>query len=82
MPNDLKLWESLFESSDELISAYSCLRNIAYTTVEALMKFTDLALVGCKNKRVVHLALHDKKKTRKKNWNRAMKIMNKGWNSK
>ena len=82
MPNDLKLWESLFESSDELISAYSCLRNIAYTTVEALMKFTDLALVGCKNKRVVHLALHDKKKTSKKNWNRAMKIMNKGWNSK
>ena len=82
MPNDLKPWESLFESSDELISAYSFLRNIAYTTVEALMKFTDLALVGCKNKRVVHLALHDKKKTRKKNWNRAMKIMNKGWNSK
>ena len=82
MPNDLKLWESLFESSDELISAYSCLRNIAYTTVESLMKFTDLALVGCKNKRVVHLALHGKKKTRKKNWNRAMKIMNKGWNLK
>jgi len=23
LPNDLKLWESLFESSDELISAYS-----------------------------------------------------------
>ena len=82
MPNDLKLWESLFESSDELISAYSCLRNITYTTVEALMKFTDLALVGCKNKRVVHLALHGKKKTQKKNWNRAVKIMNKGWNSK
>lgn len=82
MPNNLNLWEALFASSDELISAYSCLQNIAYTTVEALMKFTDLALVGCENKRVVHLALHDKKKTRKKNWNRAMKIMNKGWNSK
>ena len=82
MPNDLNLWETLFASSDELISTYSCLRNSAYTTVEALMKFTDLALVGCKNKRVVHLALHGKKKTRKKNWNRAMKIMNKGWNSK
>lgn len=80
MPNDLTLWESLFESSDELISAYSCLRNIAYTTVETLMKFTDLALIGCKNKRVVHLALHGKKKTRKKNWNRAMKIIAKEWN--
>ena len=43
MPNDLNLWEALFASSDELISAYSCLQNIAYTTVEALMKFTDLA---------------------------------------
>lgn len=75
MPNDLNLWEALFASSDELISAYSCLQNIAYTTVEALMKFTDLALVGCENKRVVHLALHGKKKTLKKNWNRAMKIM-------
>lgn len=82
MPNDLNLWEALFASSDKLISTYSCLRNSAYTTVEALMKFTDLALVGCKNKRVVHLALHGKKKTQKKNWNRAMKIMNKGWNSK
>lgn len=51
MPNDLNLWEALFASSDELISAYSCLQNIAYTTVEALMKFTDLALVGCKNKK-------------------------------
>lgn len=70
MPNDLNLWEALFASSDELISAYSCLQNITYTTVEALMKFTDLALVGCENKRVVHLALHGKK-----NWNRAMKIM-------
>lgn len=72
MPNDLNLWDTLFASS--------CLRNIAYTTVEALMKFTDLALVGCQNKRVVHLALHGKKKTRKKNWNRAMKIMAKEWN--
>lgn len=70
MPNDLNLWDALF--------ANSSLRNIAYTTAEALMKFTDLALVGCQNKRVVHLALHGKKKTRKKNWNRAMKIMNKG----
>lgn len=70
MPNDLNLWDALF--------AYSSLRNIAYTTAEALMKFTDLALIGCQNKRVVHLALHGKKKTRKKNWNRAMKIMNKG----
>ena len=75
MPNDLTLWESLFESSDEILSTYSCLRNIAYTTAEALMKFTDLALVGCQNKRVVHLTLDGKKKTRKKNWNRAMKIM-------
>lgn len=80
MPNDLKLWDALFENSDELISTYSSLRNIAYTTTKALMKFTYLALDGCKNKRVVHLALHGKKKTRKKNWNRAMKIMNKGWN--
>lgn len=80
MPNDLKLWDALFENSDELISTYSSLRNIVYTTAEALMKFTDLALVGCKNKRVVHLALHGKKKTRKKNWNRAMKIMAKEWN--
>lgn len=78
MPNDLTLWDVLFANSNELISAYSSLRNIAYTTAEALMKFTDLALVGCQNKRVVHLALHGKKKTRKKNWNRAMKIMNKG----
>lgn len=70
MPNDLKLWEALFESSDELISTYSSIRTIAYTTVEALMKFTDLALVGCK------------KKTRKKNLNRAMKIMAKERNSK
>nr|DAG29190.1 MAG TPA: hypothetical protein [Caudoviricetes sp.] len=80
MPNDLKLWDVLFENSDELISAYSSLRNIAYTTVEARMKFTYLALLGCQNKRVVHLALHGKKKTRKKNWNRAMKIMTKEWN--
>ena len=78
MPNDLTLWDVLFANSNELISAYSSLRNIAYTTAEALMKFTDLALVGCQNKRVVNLALHGKKKTRKKNWNRAMKIMNKG----
>lgn len=78
MPNDLTLWDVLFANSNELISAYSSLRNIAYTTTEALMKFTYLALDGCKNKRVVHLALHGKKKTRKKNWNRAMKIMNKG----
>lgn len=80
MPNNLKLWDALFENSNELISTYSSLRNIAYTTAEALMKFTDLALVGCQNKRVVHLALHGKKKTRKKNWNRAMKIMTKEWN--
>lgn len=80
MPNDLKLWDALFENSDELISTYSSLRNIAYTTTEALMKFTDLALDGCPNKRVVYLALHGKKKTRKKNWNRAMKIMTKEWN--
>lgn len=78
MPNDLTLWDVLFANSNELISEYSSLRNIAYTTAEALMKFTDLALVGCQNKRVVHLALHGKKKTRKKNLNRAMKIMNKG----
>lgn len=75
MPNDLNLWDTLFASSGELLSTYSCLRNIAYTTAEAFMKFTDLALVGCQNKRVVHLTLHGKKKTRKKNWNRAMKIM-------
>ena len=78
MPNDLKLWDALLKNSDELISAYSSLRNIAYTTAEALMKFTALSLSGCPNNRVVHLALHGKKKTRKKNWNRAMKIMNKG----
>lgn len=53
-------------SWDELISTYSGLRNIVY------------ALDGCQNKRVVHLVLHGKKKTRKKNWKRAMKIMNKG----
>lgn len=80
MPNDLNLWDALFSNADELISTYSSLRNIAYTTAEALMKFTDLALVGCQNKRVVHLALHGKKKTSKKNWNRAMKIMAKEWN--
>lgn len=80
MPNDLKLWDALFENADGLISTYTSLRNIVGTTVEALMKFTDLALVGCQNKRVVHLALHGKKKTRKKNWNQAMKIMAKEWN--
>lgn len=78
MPNDLNLWEALFASSDELFSTcpYSLLRNIIYySTVEALMKVTDFALVGCKNKRVVHLARHGKKKIQKKNLNRAMKII-------
>ena len=75
MPNDLKLWDVLFSEANDLISTYTSLRNIAHTTAEAIMKFSDTCLITCPNKRVRHLAQHGKNKTRKKNFNRAKKLM-------
>ncbi len=75
MPNNLKLWDVLFSEGNDLISTYTSLRNIVHTTDEVIMKFSDACLITCPNKRVRHLARHGKKKTMKKNFNRAKKLM-------
>ena len=77
MPNDLILWYALRSETNGLTSAHMSLMNIVRTTCEAITNFSDACLITCPNKRVRHLAQHGKKKTRKKNWNRAKKLMRK-----
>nr|DAU60312.1 MAG TPA: hypothetical protein [Caudoviricetes sp.] len=43
----------------------------------ATFNATSIVLNLCPNKRVVHLATHSSKKTQKKNFHRAIKIMSK-----
>lgn len=75
MPNDLTLWDVLRSETNGLTSTHMSLMNIVRTTCEAITNFSGACLITCPNKRIRHLARHGKKKTRKKNWNRAKKLM-------
>lgn len=77
MPNDLTLWYALCSKTNGLTSIHMSFMNTVRATCEAITNFSDACLITCPNKRVRHLAQHGKKKTRKKNWNRAKKLMRK-----
>lgn len=60
--------------TDELIFEGTC--RLSKEATMALFGVRDAVIKYCPNKRVVHLALHAKKAcTRKKNFNRAIKIL-------
>lgn len=57
-------------------SSFECNAKLLKEAIMALFGFRDAILKCCLNKRVVHLALHaSKARTRKKNFNRAIRIL-------
>lgn len=63
-------------SFDTATSYFECVTKISKEAIMALFGIRDAVLRCCPNKRVVHLALYAKKpRTRKKNFNRAIRIL-------
>ena len=57
-------------------SYFECIAKLSKEAIMTLFGFREVILRCCPNKRVVHLAFHAKKpRTRKKNFNRAIKIL-------
>lgn len=60
-------------------SSFEAVTKMSKEAIVALFGIRDAVVKCCPNKRVVHLALHAKKpRTRKKNFNRAIRILEKG----
>ena len=65
-------------SLDTLASSFECecITKVSKEMLMSIFGFRDAVLRCCPNKRVVHLALYAKKpRTRKKNFNRAIRIL-------
>ena len=59
-----------------LDSSFECITKVSKEILMSIFGFRDAVLRCCPNKRVVHLALYAKKhRTRKKNFNRAIRIL-------
>lgn len=59
-------------------SSFECITKISKEVIMALFGIREAVFRFCPNKRVVHLALYAKKsRTRKKNFNRAIRILEK-----
>lgn len=57
-------------------ASFECIARLSKDAVMALYGIREAVLRCCPNKRVVHLAFHAKRpRTRKKNFNRAIKIL-------
>lgn len=65
-------------SFDTAASSFECITKISKEVIMALFGIREAVFRCCPNKRVVHLAFHaNKPRTRKKNFNRAIKILEK-----
>lgn len=65
-------------SSFDMASSFECIAKLSKEAIMTLFGFREAILRCCPNKRVAHLAFHAKKpRTRKKNFNRAIKILEK-----
>ena len=63
-------------SLDTAASSFECITKVSKEMLMSICGFRDAVLRCCPNKRVVHLALYAKKpRTRKKNFNRAIRIL-------
>lgn len=63
-------------SFDTAASSFECITKISKEVIMALFGIREAVFRCCPNKRVVHLALYAKKsRTRKKNFNRAIRIL-------
>ena len=57
---------------------FECIAKLSKEAIVTLFGFREVIIKCCPNKRVVHLAFHaNKPRTRKKNFNRAIKILEK-----
>lgn len=67
-----------FSSFDITSSYFECIAKLSKEAIMTLFGFREAILRCCSNKRVTHLAFHAKKpRIRKKNFNRAIKILEK-----
>lgn len=67
-----------FSSFDITSSYFECISKLSKEAIVTLFGFRELIIRCCPNKRVVHLAFHaNKPRTRKKNLNRVIKILDK-----
>lgn len=67
-----------FSSFDTTSSYFECITKLSEEAIMTLFSFREAIIRCCPNKRVVHLAFYAKKpRTRKKNFNRAIKILEK-----
>ena len=67
---EIKEADFTFEASFELVA------RVSKEVILAIIGVTDAIIKCCPNRRVVHLALYSRKKrTRKKNFHRAIKIL-------
>lgn len=65
-------------SFDTAASSFECIAKLSKEAIMTLFGFREAIIRCCPNKRVVHLAFYAKKpRTRKKNFNRAIKILEK-----
>lgn len=65
-------------SSFDTTASFECITRLSKETVMALYGIREAIIKCCPNKRVIHLALNAKKyRTRKKNFNRAIRILEK-----
>ena len=64
-------------SSFDITSSYfECIAKLSKEAIATLFGFREVIIRCCPNKRVVHLALYAKKpRTRKKNFNRTIRIL-------
>ena len=63
-------------SIDTATSSFECITKISKEAIMALFGIREAVIRCCPNKRLVHLALYAKKpRTRKKNFNRAIRIL-------
>lgn len=67
-----------FSSFGITSSYFECIAKLSKEAIATLFGFREVIIRCCPNKRVVHLAFHaNKPRTRKKNFNRAIKILEK-----
>lgn len=65
-----------YTSSVDTAASFECIAKLSKEAIMAICGIREAVLRCCPNKRVVHLAFHAKKpRTRKKNFNRAIKIL-------
>lgn len=68
--------EQSYISMLDLTASFECIAKLSKEAIMVLYGIRETVIRCCPNKRVVHLASHAKKpRTRKKNFNRAIKIL-------